>query len=50
MPNAVGVSAARQHGEVVRDDNNQTSRLGYQGAEEAGMPHSGSRDDNDEVF
>ena len=50
LSHAVGASAARQRGEVVRDDNNQTSRLGYQGAEEAGMPHSGSRDDNGEVF
>ena len=50
LSHAVGASAARQRGEVVRDDNNQTSRLGYQGAEEAGMPHGGSRDDNGEVF
>ena len=50
LSHAVGASAARQRGEVVRDDNNQTSRLGYQDAEEAGMPHSGSRDDNGEVF
>ena len=49
LSHAVGASAPRQRGEVVRDDNNQTSRLGYQDAEEAGMPHSGSRDDNGEV-
>ena len=50
LSHAVGASAARQRGEVVRDDNNQTSRLRDQGAEEAAVPHSGSRDDNGEVF
>ena len=50
LSHALGASAARQRGEVVRDDNNQTIRLGYQDAEEAGMPHSGSRDVNGEMF
>ena len=29
LSHAVGASATRQRGEVVRNDNNQTSRLGY---------------------
>ena len=50
LSHAVGASAARQRGEVVRDDNSQTSRLEYQDAEVAGMPCSGSRDDDGGVF
>ena len=50
LSHAVGASAARQRGEVVKDDNDQSSRPGYQGARDAEMPHNGSRDDNGVVF
>ena len=50
LSHAIGALAARQAGEVVRDDNNQTGRLGYKDAEEAGMPHSGSREDDGGVL
>ena len=43
---AVGASTARQRGEVVRDDNDQTGRLGYRDAGEAGPPRGGPRDDD----
>ena len=49
LSHAVGGSAARQRGEVVRDDNDQTGRLGYQDAEETRTPRGGSRDDDGEV-
>ena len=46
LSHAVGVPAAPQRGEVVRDDNDQTGRLGYQDAEETRTPRGGSRDDD----
>ena len=45
----MGASAARQRGEVVRDDNDQTGRLGYQDAEETRTPRGGSCDDDGAV-
>ena len=47
---AVGASAARQRGEVVRDDNDQTNLPGYQDAEDTGTPRGGSRDDDGGVI
>ena len=46
LSHAVGASATGQRGEVVRDDNDQTGRLGYQDAEETRTPRGGSRDDD----
>ena len=50
LSHAVGASAARQRGEVVRDDNDQTGRLGYRNAEQTGKPRSGSGGDDGGVI
>ena len=50
LSHAAGASAARQRGEVVREDNDQTGRLGHQEAEEIETPRGGSRDDDGGVI
>ena len=50
LSHAVGASTARQRGEVARDDNDHTGRLGYQDAAEAGPPLGGPRDDDSAVI
>ena len=46
----MGASTARQRGEVVRDDDDQTGRLGYEDAGEAGPRRGGPRDDDGGVI